>query len=73
MFAVLLTKDPVLNYEDTFRIDPQKLTTYRKYLYQNGVLVRPEPKDIWYLSAAHSQKDIDKTLNILEDALSLLK
>ena len=73
LFAVLLTKDPVNNYEDTFKIDPKKLLTYRKFLYENGVLVRPEPKDIWYLSAAHTDIEIDRTLNILEDALSLLK
>ncbi|MFC1822587.1 aspartate aminotransferase family protein [Thermodesulfobacteriota bacterium] len=73
LFAVLLTKDPVHNYEDTFRVDPKKLITYRRFLYEHGIMVRPEPKDIWYLSSAHTKVEIEKTLNILENALALLK
>jgi len=73
LFAVLFTREPVDNYQDIFKISTTKMLSYRQYLYSHGIMVRPELKDIWYLSSAHSETDIDSTLNILEDAFQLLK
>lgn len=71
LFAVMTTDEMVYNFQDTFKIDTGKLLSYRKYLFSHGVMVRPELRDIWYLSSAHSDEDIDATLNVLDDAFKL--
>jgi len=37
------------------------------------VEVEPDPREPWFLSAAHSDKDVDDTLNALNDAAKAIK
>lgn len=67
LFAVMFIDKPVKNFADTFDINVDILKDYKIQLFKHGIMVRPELRDIWYLSTEHTEEDIDKTLNIISD------
>jgi len=40
---------------------------------ERGVEFEPDPREPWFMSAAHSDADIDETLNVLNDAVKAVK
>ncbi len=67
LFAVMFVDQDIVNFADTFKINTDLLKKYKIELYQRGIMVRPELRDIWYLSTEHTEADIDQTLNIIGD------
>jgi glutamate-1-semialdehyde 2,1-aminomutase len=67
LFATMFTESPVDNFADTFNLDKDLLSRFKRGLYDRGIMVRPEARDIWYLSTAHTDADIDQCLEILLD------
>lgn len=52
--------------------DPQKVFDLKRELRIRGVFTKPTPRDIWYVSTAHDDVDIDDTLNRAEQAVAAL-
>lgn len=74
MFGVLLTElDPVRDYRDYTHVDHQLYERVVYGLIQRGAIPEPDCREPWFLCAAHSQADIDKTLNALADAVNEAK
>jgi len=46
---------------------------FRFFLLERGVHIFPTEKGEFYLSTVHSEKDIDKTLNVVEDSFKELR
>ena len=40
----------------------------KEHLRLRGVYTKPTPRDIWYVSTAHSEDDIDETLEVAAEA-----
>jgi glutamate-1-semialdehyde 2,1-aminomutase len=55
------------NYRDLLASDKQKYSDFALALLDEGVL--PLPDGRWYLSTAHSDADIDRTLAAIEHAM----
>jgi glutamate-1-semialdehyde 2,1-aminomutase len=58
---------PPTNYRDLFATDRQKNSDFTLALLDEGVL--PLPDGRWYISTAHSDKDIGQTLKAVERAV----
>ncbi len=62
---------------DTFReaLDeyPGRYPRFRRALLERGVHIFPTEKGLWYLSAAHTEQDIARTLDAVDGALATLK
>jgi len=54
------------NYRDLLNADGQKYSDFVLALLDEGVL--PLPDGRWYISAAHSDGDIERTLHAIERA-----
>lgn len=67
LFAVMFVDQEVRNFADTFKINTDLLKKYKVELYRHGIMVRPELRDIWYLSTEHTDADIDQALTIIND------
>jgi glutamate-1-semialdehyde 2,1-aminomutase len=67
LFAVMFIDQEVRNFADTFKINTGLLKKYKIELYRRGIMVRPELRDIWYLSTEHTDADIDQALTIIND------
>jgi len=46
---------------------------FRRLLLESGVHIFPTEKGEFYISTAHSQEDIEKTLNVIENAFKKIK
>jgi len=72
MFSQFFTSEKVKNYETAAKSDRKVFNKYFRLMLENGIYLAPSPFESTFLSVAHDQKILDKTLNIYEDVLSKL-
>jgi glutamate-1-semialdehyde 2,1-aminomutase len=63
-----MNSEPPRRYRDTLSADAAALGDFCLALLDEGILVLPDGR--WYLSAAHSDEDVDETLAAAERAVS---
>jgi glutamate-1-semialdehyde 2,1-aminomutase len=74
MFSFFLEpKGPVKDYRDVMRANLEKSERLALALRERGVEYEPDPREPWFFSAAHSDQDVDDTLNALNDAVKEIK
>ena len=71
MFAILFCDRPVVNYQDSLRVDHAAFSKFFHYLLDNGVYMPPSGIDAACLSAAHSVTDIEQTVEVMTAGLKL--
>jgi len=69
MTEVYFTDEEVYDFESAKKSDTQAFDKYFHTLLENGVFVAPSQYECVFLSSAHTNDDIDKTLNAMETAL----
>ncbi|MCK4822150.1 aspartate aminotransferase family protein, partial [bacterium] len=55
-----------------FSQESDKYFTFRQLLLDRGIHIFPTEKGLWYLSAAHTDNDIAKTLRAVDEAFALM-
>ena len=60
---------PVINYRATMESNHPLYEHIANAMRQRGVEVEPDWREPLFLSAAHSEADIEETLNVTNDAL----
>jgi glutamate-1-semialdehyde 2,1-aminomutase len=63
VFQISFMEKPASNYRDTLAAQSAIYSDFAVALLNRGVLVLPDGR--WYLSAAHSEEDIDRTLEVV--------
>ena len=63
---------PITNFRDAHGESPD-YPQFRLALLERGVHIFPTEKGLWYLSAAHTEQDIARTLESVDDALKILR
>ncbi|MGE5138419.1 MAG: aminotransferase class III-fold pyridoxal phosphate-dependent enzyme, partial [Rudaea sp.] len=68
-FQVYFSPQPIREYRDaaTFA-DQARFRALHQAMRARGVLIYPYPFGRWFLSTAHSDADVDRTLAAVEDA-----
>jgi glutamate-1-semialdehyde 2,1-aminomutase len=73
-FQVYVCKEPVtklINYREAARvIAPDLFMSWQHAMQRAGVYFHPRPYDRWSVSVAHTDADIDKTLEITEQVVT---
>ena len=59
------------DYRDTFRVDKARYQRFYGLCLQRGLRMHPV-RGRFYVSAAHSEKDVEKTLQVIEDVFTVL-
>lgn len=62
LLTVFFTNRPVHCYSDATSADTAKFAKFFSVMLENGVHLPPSQFECWFLSTAHTHKDIDKTL-----------
>lgn len=70
MFSAIFTKGPITNYRDTQRDDPKVQARFNELLRERGVLKYAAK---FYLSVAHTEKDISDLEAIFAEVVDVLK
>ena len=68
VFSIHLQANTPRNYRDTLGSDKQRWSDFVVALLDEGVLILPDGR--WYISAAHTEADIDATLQAARRAIS---
>ena len=69
LFVLCFMEGPLKSYEDVLRNDTGLFMRYRRELIARGVFEMPESLGRSHISAAHTEDDIDRSLEIAEEAL----
>ncbi|MBW4510816.1 MAG: glutamate-1-semialdehyde 2,1-aminomutase [Scytonematopsis contorta HA4267-MV1] len=72
MFGFFFTKGPVHNYEDAKKCDLQKFGRFHRGMLEHGVYLAPSQFEAGFTSLAHTDEDIERTLQAARDVMSSL-
>jgi glutamate-1-semialdehyde 2,1-aminomutase len=72
MFGMGFGPGPGSSMRDLWHNDPDRIFEIKRELRLRGVWTKPTPRDIWYVSTAHTEDDITETLDRAEAAISAL-
>jgi len=72
-FCVSFHKKEIWDMRDAFVDTGDKYFIFRQLLLDRGVHIFPTEKGLWYLSSAHSEKDIEKTLRVVDEVFKIMK
>jgi len=72
-FGAVFCDQPIVDYRSTFALNKQRAVRFAEELLMRGIYGFPRGRGLWYLSAAHTDADIDQTLQAVEDVMPLLK
>lgn len=70
MMGVFFTEGPVLGSADVDASDRDRFTRVFHRLLDAGIHLPPSPYETWFLSTAHTEADLDRTLEAFDRALS---
>ncbi len=68
MFTFFFTRGPVRDYESARRSDTAAYSRYFWTLLREGIYVAPSQFEAAFLSTAHTEEDLERTLSALEKA-----
>jgi glutamate-1-semialdehyde 2,1-aminomutase len=71
LFVLCFQEGPLRTYEDVLRNDAALFGRYRRALVERGVFEMPESLGRSHISAAHTQDDVDRSLEIAREALAV--
>lgn len=73
MLTCFLTDEPVTNYEQASRVDKRQFITYFRAMVEQGILIAPSPFETLFLSTAHTDEDIEQTIEAHRHALKQVR
>ena len=69
MFQMFLSEEPVFDYASAKKSDSKRFMEFHRGLLEQGVFVPPSQFETCFISAAHSNGDLDKTVECYRKAL----
>jgi glutamate-1-semialdehyde 2,1-aminomutase len=68
MLTVFFTGGPVRDYQTAKTSDTKRFAQFFIEMMNSGIYLPPSQYEAWFISLAHTQKDLDQTLKACEDA-----
>ena len=70
MFQLWFGETPVRDYRDAApHLDSPAYAALARALHERGVMLHPSNIELWFVSTAHEEADIDRVLSAFEDAV----
>ena len=70
MFCLYFTAGPVENLADAQRSDLEAFKSFFHFCHNQGIYIAPSQFEAGFLCLAHTETDIDRTLEVMADGLS---
>ncbi len=58
-------KTHICHAEDTMSLDRTMFKKFFRYMFERGVYIPPGQQEVWAISAAHTQEDIERTREVI--------
>lgn len=68
MLTIFFTQGPVGNYREAVASDVGRFARFFSSMLERGVLLPPSQFEAWFLSLAHSQRDVEMTIEAARQA-----
>jgi glutamate-1-semialdehyde 2,1-aminomutase len=68
MFTLFFTEGPVRDYRTAKLSDTKRFAQFFIEMMEQGIYLPPSQFEAWFISLAHTQKDLDKTIEACEEA-----
>jgi len=72
MFSIFFSEEPVVDLESSKKTDRTLFAKYFGAMLDRGIYLAPSPFETNFLSAAHTKRDVDRTLAAADAALAQL-
>ena len=72
MFSLFFTSETVIDYDTAQKSDTDKFSRYFHSMLEQGIYLAPSQFEAGFVSLAHSQEDLDKTLEAMANAFRRL-
>jgi glutamate-1-semialdehyde 2,1-aminomutase len=72
MFGWYFTEGPVKNFQEATKADGKKFGKWHRMMLERGVYLAPSMYEAGFMSMAHTDEDIEKTIAIADEVLSQL-
>ena len=72
LLTLFFSGDPVRNYEDAKRSDTRRFAAFFHQMLQRGVFLAPSQFEALFVSAAHDDEDLDRTITACCEALAAI-
>ncbi|NEX01416.1 glutamate-1-semialdehyde 2,1-aminomutase [Pseudobutyrivibrio sp. NOR37] len=69
LLSPFFTDGEVTSYSDVLKCDTKKFAAYFRKMLENGVYVAPSQFEAMFVSDAHSQDDLDKTIKAIKNSI----
>jgi glutamate-1-semialdehyde 2,1-aminomutase len=73
VFCVSFHEGEIWDMRDAFGHENEAYFVFRQLLLDHGIHVFPTEKGLWYLSAAHTDADIEQTLRIVDKVFGIME
>ncbi len=73
MFQIFFTSKPVVDYKTSKKADGKKFQKLFRTLLKEGIFIPPSQFEVVFLSDAHTENDLNKTLDAYHTALKSVK
>ena len=73
MFQIFFTNKPVVDYKTSKNANAKKFQKMFKTLLKKGIFIAPSQFEVVFLSDAHTESDLNKTLDAYHSALKSVK
>lgn len=67
-FSTHFCSHPVRNYDDAQAADGEMFAKFFRLMLDQGICLAPSKYEAWFLTTAHTEADVDETLNAAEHA-----
>jgi glutamate-1-semialdehyde 2,1-aminomutase len=68
MFTLFFTDGPVRDYRTAKMSDTNRFAKFFTEMMEQGIYLPPSQYEAWFVSLAHTQKDLDKTIEACDNA-----
>ena len=72
MLTLFFTEGPVTNYQTAKMSDTKRFAQFFVEMLNQGIYLPPSQFEAWFISLAHTQKDLDRTIEACEGAFKRL-
>jgi len=72
MMSLFFTSQPVINFATAKTSDTKRFARYFQKLLELGVFIAPSQFEGMFISTAHTQEDLDRTVEAQREALKSL-
>ena len=69
MFQCFFSESEVHNYEVAVKADKERFLAYHRRLLEDGIFIPPSQFETCFISSAHSDEDVERTVEVIEDSL----